>query len=46
MDLENNVIAEWYSITEAKKQTGAKTIWEVIKGKYKTSAGYKWKLKE
>jgi hypothetical protein len=46
MDLENNVIAEWYSITEAKKQTGAKTIWEVIKGKHKTSAGYKWKLKE
>ena len=45
LDKEGNMIKEWSSISEARKQTGAKTIWEVIQGKHKTSAGYKWKLK-
>ena len=43
LDKDGNILNEWYSITEARKQTGAKTIWEVIKGKHKTSGGYKWK---
>jgi hypothetical protein len=45
LDLNDVIIKEWSSISEARKETGAKTIWEVIKGKHKTSAGYKWKLK-
>lgn len=45
LDKEDNVIQEWSSISEAKLKTGAKTIWEVIQGKHKTSGGYKWKLK-
>lgn len=46
MDKEGNIIKEWPSINEAKKATGAKSIWEVTTGKAKTSGGFKWKFKQ
>jgi len=45
MDKDGNFIKEWPSMGDARKNTGAKSIWEVIKGKSKTSGGFKWKYK-
>lgn len=45
IDKEGNFIKEWSSITEARKITGAKNIWEVATGKQKLSGGFKWKYK-
>jgi hypothetical protein len=45
MDKEGNFIKEWPSMEDAKKNTGAKSIWEVLNKKAKTSGGFKWKLK-
>lgn len=45
LDKENNFIKEWPSINEAKKYTGAKSIWEVATGKQQSSGGFKWKYK-
>ncbi len=44
-DLENNFIAEYSCIKEAKDKTGAATITECCKDYSKTSGGYKWKYK-
>jgi hypothetical protein len=44
-DLENNFIAEYSCIKEAKDKTGAATIIRCCKDYSKTSGGYKWKYK-
>jgi hypothetical protein len=49
LDLNNNVIKEWNSVTEAfkslNKTNGVGNIHLCCKGKYKTAHGYKWKYK-
>lgn len=49
-DKQGNFIKEWPSIKTAKKETGAKNIFEVASGyknqMYKSSGGYVWKYKE
>jgi hypothetical protein len=49
LDLDNNIIKEWNSVTEAfkslNKTNGMGNIHLCCKGKYKTAHGYKWKYK-
>lgn len=49
-DKQGNFIKEWPSAKAAKKETGAKNIFEVASGYknqlYKSSAGFIWKYKE
>lgn len=49
-DKKGNFIAEYESLNEAKRITGAKNIFEVASGYknqlYKSSGGYVWKYKE
>lgn len=45
MDLNDNVIKIWSSISEAKKEYKNNHISECCLGKIKTAAGYKWKYK-
>lgn len=46
MDLDGNVIAEYDTITQASKETGAdiSKISAVCKGKRKTTSGYRWEF--
>jgi len=48
-DKQNNFIKEWDSMSEARKATGAKSIFEVASGyknqEYKSSGGFIWKYK-
>jgi hypothetical protein len=49
-DKQGNFIKEWPSAKSAKKETGAKNVFEVASGYknqiYKSSGGYIWKYKE
>jgi len=47
MDLENNTLKEFSSITEAGKHINKfpSSIGEVCRGGVKTAYGYKWKFK-
>ena len=49
-DKQGNFIREWPSAKAAKRETGAKNIFEVASGYknqiYKSSGGYIWKYKE
>jgi hypothetical protein len=49
LDLDNNIIKEWNSVTEAfkslNKTSGMGNIHLCCTGKYKTAHGYKWKYK-
>ena len=44
-DLKGNFIKEYESTREATRQTGAKAICEVCKGKRMTSGGFIWRYK-
>ena len=46
MDLNDNIIKIWCSISEAKKVYKNNHISECCLGKIKTVAGYKWKYYE
>lgn len=46
MDLNDNIIKIWGSISEAKKVYKNNHISECCLGKIKTVAGYKWKYYE
>ena len=46
MDENGKIINEFSSIREAIRQTGCHNINDVIKGKYKKSGGYYWKIKD
>ena len=48
IDKEENVIAEYYGITYASKQTGCKrtSINDVLRGRRKSTGGYFWKYKD
>ena len=45
-DLENNLIKEYSSITEARKETKQTHIGDCCSGKRKTNGGYIWKYKD
>mgnify|MGYP001114311708 FL=1 len=49
-DKQGNFIKEWDNMQVAKRETGAKNIFEVASGyknqMYKSSGGYVWKYKE
>jgi hypothetical protein len=45
MDLDDNVIKFWESISCAKKYYNNNHISECCLGKVKTAAGFKWKYK-
>lgn len=45
-DLNNNIIKEWNSITEAKKWLGKGDIQGCVLGKQKTAGGFIWKYKK
>ena len=44
-DLNGTFVAEYYSIAEAKRQTGINHIWDVCSGIRKVAGGYTWKYK-
>lgn len=46
LDLNNNYIREWDSISEAQRELKAYHIWEACVGKRTQCAGYKFKFKE
>lgn len=45
MDLDGNVIREWDSQLDAKKELGITHITDVCKGRSKTAGGFRWKYK-
>jgi hypothetical protein len=49
-DKQGNFVKEWDNMQDAKRETGAKNIFEVASGyknqMYKSSGGYVWKYKE
>jgi len=45
LDKNNNIIKEYKSITEARKETGIKGIKDALRGSIKTSGGFMWKYK-
>ena len=44
LDMDNNIINEFVSLNEAGRETKLNTgnIWQVIKGRKKTTGGFKW----
>jgi len=45
-DLNNNLIKEWESVTQAEKQTKIKNISRCCSSGYRTAGSYVWKYKE
>jgi len=45
LDINNNIIKEYKSITEARIETGIKGIANVLIGKSKTAGGFFWQYK-
>lgn len=48
LDLDNNILSEFKSMSEAERQTGVnrKSIRFCIRGQRQTAGGFKWELKE
>ena len=49
LDLDNNILAEYNSVTDASKAVGANNttgIFAVANGRQNTAYGYKWRYKE
>lgn len=46
LDLDNNYIREWDSISEAQQTLKINHIWSVCKNERNQCGGYKWKFKE